>query len=70
MNNRIEKFAQPHNGTAGGPDSGPILPDDPGQGIVQIQAAKTMQWIREHPAVSTGAALLLGVVVGWIIKRK
>jgi len=70
MNNRIEQFSHPHNGTAHGSVSDPGLAESEIQSSLQTQASKTMQWIKEHPAATTGAALLLGVIVGWIIKRR
>jgi hypothetical protein len=27
-------------------------------------------WIGEHPALSLGAALVVGVTLGWLIKRR
>jgi hypothetical protein len=32
--------------------------------------ATAEEWIAAHPAVALGAALTLGVFVGWLIKRK
>jgi len=32
--------------------------------------ASAEQWIAEHPGLALGAALTVGVLVGWLIKRK
>ena len=34
----------------------------------RIRQVKT--FVQEHPAAGIGAALFLGVVLGWVIKRK
>jgi len=69
MNNRVQEFAHRHNGK----DNAVSERCSPGpeiQSALQAQAAKTIEWIRQNPAAATGAALLLGVVLGWIIKRR
>ena len=41
---------------------------------VQKQLDQRRRWIemyvQEHPAVGIGAALCIGVLIGWIIKRR
>lgn len=32
--------------------------------------ASAEQWVADNPAVALGAALTVGVLVGWLIKRK
>lgn len=36
----------------------------------QRLAALAEQWIAEHPQVALGAALTVGVMIGWLVKRK
>lgn len=42
--------------------------------VTQKQLDQRRRWIetyvQEHPAVGMGAALCLGVLIGWFIKRK
>ena len=68
MNSRIEQFSGPHNGENS--FAAPGVPGNPSLNALQNQAAKAMQWVRAYPAASVGAALFLGVLVGWFIKRR
>ncbi len=36
----------------------------------QRLAAIAEQWVAANPAVALGAALTLGVLIGWLVKRK
>ena len=49
----------------------PLQPGDEGpEGGMQQVRRRVENFIADHPGIALGAALSLGVILGWLIKRR
>jgi ElaB/YqjD/DUF883 family membrane-anchored ribosome-binding protein len=70
MNNRLAEYDQSQNVAA---ESWPanMSPDGPTmQQRAEAMLGQASRWVVEHPEIALTGAVLTGVVLGWLIKRR
>ena len=70
MNNRLAEYDQSQNvATAAWPAT--MSPDGPTmQQRAEAILGQASRWVVEHPEIALTGAVLTGVVLGWLIKRR